>query len=141
MIKLGYQYWTEWSEEDGEWVGLCDGFPLVSWLEPDRQAAEDGIRAVVAGAVEHLRAQGKRVDGLRQQHSRVLQSGEDCALAVSSGEGPPSVDGTLDDADSAVGRESQDCNPEQPVHRQRFYSYYSRLVAWWVVSLPGICGP
>ena len=61
MIKRGYQYWTEWSEENGEWVGLCDGFPLVSWLEPDRQAAEDGIRAVVAEAVGHLRAQGKPV--------------------------------------------------------------------------------
>ena len=62
----------------------------------------------------------ERVEGLRHQHSRVRQSGEDHALAVSSGEGPPSVDGTLDDADSAVGRELQDCNPEQPVHRQRF---------------------
>ena len=61
MIELGYRYWTEWSEEDRERVGLCDGFPLVSWLEPDRQAAEEGIRAVVAEAVEHLRAQGKPV--------------------------------------------------------------------------------
>ena len=61
MVEIGYRYWTEWSEENREWVGLCDGFPLVSWLEPDRQAAEDGIRAVVAEAVEHLRAQGKPV--------------------------------------------------------------------------------
>lgn len=42
-------------------VGLCDGFPLVSWLEPDREAAEAGIRAVVAETVEHLRARGKSV--------------------------------------------------------------------------------
>ena len=54
-----YRFWTEWSEEDGEWVGLCDGFPLISWLESDREAAESGIRAVVAEAVEHLSAQGK----------------------------------------------------------------------------------
>ena len=59
MVEHEYRYWTEWSEEDGEWVGLCDGFPLVSWLEPDREAAEAGIRAVVAETVEHLRAQGK----------------------------------------------------------------------------------
>ena len=59
MVKPGYRYWTEWSEEDGEWVGLCDGFPLVSWLDPDRQAAEEGIRAAVAEAVDRLRAQGK----------------------------------------------------------------------------------
>ena len=38
---------------------FCDGFSLVSWLEPDREAAEAGIRAVVAEAVERLRAQGR----------------------------------------------------------------------------------
>ncbi len=59
MDEHDYRYWTEWSEEDGEWVGLCDGFPLVSWLESDREAAEAGIRAVVAEIVEHLRVQGK----------------------------------------------------------------------------------
>ena len=61
MAEHEYRYWTEWSDEDGEWVGLCDGFPLVSWLEPDRQAAELGIRTVVADAVELLRAEGKPV--------------------------------------------------------------------------------
>ena len=61
MAEHEYRYWTEWSDEDGEWVGLCDGFPLVSWLEPDREAAESGIRAVVAEAVELLRAEGKPV--------------------------------------------------------------------------------
>ena len=25
MAEQEYRYWTEWSEEDGEWVGLCDG--------------------------------------------------------------------------------------------------------------------
>ena len=59
MAEHEYRYWTEWSDEDGEWVGLCDGFPLVSWLEPDREAAEEGIRAVVAEVVADLRAQGK----------------------------------------------------------------------------------
>ena len=59
MTEREYRYWTEWSEEDGEWVGLCDGFPLVSWLEPDREAAEAAIRAVVAEVVEHLRAEGE----------------------------------------------------------------------------------
>lgn len=61
MAEQEYRYWTEWSEEDGEWVGLCDGFPLISWLEPDREAAESGIRAVVAEAVELQRALGKPV--------------------------------------------------------------------------------
>ena len=59
MVEHEYRYWTEWSDEDREWVGLCDGFPLVSWLESDRQAAEAGIRSVVAEVVEDLRTQGK----------------------------------------------------------------------------------
>ena len=59
MDEHQYRYWTEWSEEDREWVGLCDGFPLVSWLELDREKAEAGIRSVVAEVVDHLRAQGK----------------------------------------------------------------------------------
>lgn len=61
MGEHEYRYWTEWSDEDGEWVGLGDGFPLMSWLEPDREAAEEGIRAVVAEAVERLRAQGREL--------------------------------------------------------------------------------
>lgn len=59
MANDRYRFWTEWSEEDGEWVGLCDGFPLVSWLEPDREAAEAGIRTLVAEAIEYLTAEGK----------------------------------------------------------------------------------
>lgn len=58
-----YRFWTEWSEEADEWVGLCNGFPLVSWLEPDRDAAESGIQAVVADAVEQLLAEGKPLPG------------------------------------------------------------------------------
>ena len=59
MATLQYRFSTEWSEEDGEWVDLCDGFPLVSCLEPDREAAKSGIRTVVAEAIEHLVAEGK----------------------------------------------------------------------------------
>ena len=54
-----YRFWTEWSEEDQEWAGLCDAFPLMSWLESDREAAETGIRSVVAEAIEILKAEGR----------------------------------------------------------------------------------
>lgn len=63
MADHEYRFWTEWSQEDGEWVGLCDGFPLVSWLEPDREKAEAGIRAVVAEIVGNLREEGRPVPG------------------------------------------------------------------------------
>ena len=59
MGEAQYRYWTIWSDEDGEWVGLCDGFPLLSWLEPDREAAETGIRALVTEVVGDLKAQGR----------------------------------------------------------------------------------
>ena len=35
MAEKEYRYWTERSDENGECVGLCDGFHLVSWLEAD----------------------------------------------------------------------------------------------------------
>ena len=47
----------------------------------------------------------ERVEGQHRTHPRVRQSGQDYALAVSSDEGPPPVGGSLDDADSAAGRE------------------------------------
>ena len=51
-----YSYATFWSEEDQEWVGLCDAFVAgLSWLDPDRQDAEAGIRAVVEESLEILR--------------------------------------------------------------------------------------
>ncbi len=56
-----YQFWTEWSEEDQEWVGLCDAFPLVSCLEPERDAAEAGIRSVVADVLDLLKAEEKQL--------------------------------------------------------------------------------
>ena len=30
-----------------EYVGLCQEFPLLSWLEPEQEAAERGIRRLV----------------------------------------------------------------------------------------------
>jgi hypothetical protein len=59
MAVPQYRYWTVRSDEDGEWVGLCDGFPLLSWLEPDREAAEAGIRALVAEVIGDLKAQDR----------------------------------------------------------------------------------
>ena len=55
-----YNYATFWSEEDQEWVGLCDACVAgLSWLDPDRQAAEAGIRAVVEESLEILREHGE----------------------------------------------------------------------------------
>lgn len=59
MGEPRYRFWTEWSGEDSEWVGRCDGFPLLSWLDPERESAAAGIRALVDEVCGYLSAHGK----------------------------------------------------------------------------------
>jgi len=56
-----YTYRVTWSEEDGEYVGLCAEFPSLSWLAPTPEAALEGIRQVVADVVADLEASGEPV--------------------------------------------------------------------------------
>lgn len=49
-----YTYRVTWSEEDGEYLGLCAEFPSLSWLAPSPEEALIGIREVVADVVEDL---------------------------------------------------------------------------------------
>jgi predicted HicB family RNase H-like nuclease len=49
-----YTYRVTWSEEDGEYVGLCVEFPSLSWLAPTPEKALSGIRAIVAEVVNDL---------------------------------------------------------------------------------------
>ena len=39
---------TEWSTEDAEYVGTCDEYPSLSWLEPNEPDAMNGILQLVA---------------------------------------------------------------------------------------------
>ncbi len=49
-----YTYRVTWSDEDGEYVGLCAEFPGLSWLASAPELALRGIRSVVATAVDDL---------------------------------------------------------------------------------------
>lgn len=51
-----YTYRVTWSEEDGEYVGLCVEFHSLSWLASDPETALQGIRQVVADVVADLQA-------------------------------------------------------------------------------------
>ena len=53
-----YTYRVTWSAEDGEYVGLCVEFPLLSWLDPAPEAAFSGIRRLVADCVVDMQANG-----------------------------------------------------------------------------------
>ena len=49
-----YHYTVFWSEDDGEYVGLCAEFSLLSWLEPDKFAAFAGIVFLVADILDDM---------------------------------------------------------------------------------------
>ena len=56
-----FTYRVTWSEEDGEYIGLCAEFPSLSWLASEPEAALQGIRQVVAEVVADLQASGEYV--------------------------------------------------------------------------------
>jgi len=53
-----YTYRVTWSEEDGEYVGLCAEFPSLSWLANTQEAALAGIRDAVRQAVQDIQSTG-----------------------------------------------------------------------------------
>jgi predicted HicB family RNase H-like nuclease len=59
--KDRYTYRVTWSEEDGEYVGLCAEFPSMSWLAGSPEAALRGIRKAVATAVVDMLANHESV--------------------------------------------------------------------------------
>jgi len=56
-----YTYRVTWSEEDGEFVGLCAEYPALSWLATDLEVALRGIRSMVNDCVEDLRENGESI--------------------------------------------------------------------------------
>ena len=53
-----YTYRVVWSEEDGEYVGTCAEFGLLSHLDDTPEKALAGIRDLVAFSVSDLRREG-----------------------------------------------------------------------------------
>ena len=60
MATEHYTYRVTWSAEDGEFVGLCAEFPLLSWLASSQEDAFSGIRKLVAESVEDMEANGEQ---------------------------------------------------------------------------------
>jgi predicted RNase H-like HicB family nuclease len=54
-----YLYRVEWSDEDGEFVGLCAELPGLSWLAKSRDEALKGIVAAARDAAEILEEDGE----------------------------------------------------------------------------------
>jgi predicted HicB family RNase H-like nuclease len=56
-----YTYRVTWSQEDGEYLGLCVEFPSLSWLAQTPEESLAGIRNVVAEVVADLQANGETI--------------------------------------------------------------------------------
>jgi predicted HicB family RNase H-like nuclease len=56
-----YTYRVTWSEEDGEYVGLCAEFPSLSWLANTQEAALAGIKDTVHQVIQDMKSTGETV--------------------------------------------------------------------------------
>ncbi|MDA2929192.1 type II toxin-antitoxin system HicB family antitoxin [Acidobacteria bacterium AH-259-O06] len=56
-----YTYRITWSDDDGEYVGLCAEFSSLSWLAKTPEAALKGIRKVVADVIADMKKAGEKV--------------------------------------------------------------------------------
>ena len=54
-----YTYRVTWSQEDGEYLGLCAELPSLSWLAGTPENALSGIRSVTAEAVADMQRSGE----------------------------------------------------------------------------------
>ena len=56
-----YTYRVTWSEEDGEYVGLCAEFPSLSWLASTQEKALAGIRNTVQQVIADMQSEGETI--------------------------------------------------------------------------------
>lgn len=56
-----YTYRVTWSDDDGEYVGLCVEFPSLSWLSKTPETALRGIRKVVSDVVDDMLSNSESV--------------------------------------------------------------------------------
>ena len=50
-----------WSEEDGEYIGLCAEFPSLSWLAKTQEKALTGIRNTVQEIIRDMQFTGETI--------------------------------------------------------------------------------
>ena len=54
-----YTYRVTWSDEDGEYIGLCAEFPSLSWLADTQESALAGIKDTVSQIILDMQATGE----------------------------------------------------------------------------------
>lgn len=56
-----YTYRVTWSDEDGEYIGLCAEFPNLSWLDKSQGDAFKGICNLVKDVLIDLKANNESI--------------------------------------------------------------------------------
>jgi predicted HicB family RNase H-like nuclease len=56
-----YTYRVTWSDEDGEYVGLCAEFPSLSWLSNTQESALAGIKETVSRIILDMQSTGEPI--------------------------------------------------------------------------------
>jgi predicted HicB family RNase H-like nuclease len=56
-----YTYRVMWSEEDGEFIGLCAEFPSLSWLAETKEAAVKGITDLVSNVINDMESNNETI--------------------------------------------------------------------------------
>ncbi|MEO5812542.1 MAG: toxin-antitoxin system HicB family antitoxin [Rhodanobacter sp.] len=56
-----YTYRVTWSQEDGEYVGLCAEFPSLSWLASSQARALSGITALLREVLADMHKTGEKI--------------------------------------------------------------------------------
>ncbi len=69
-----YRYRVKWSQEDGEYVGLCDEFPSLSWLEPLESEALEGIKRLVVDTIAEMLEAGDTIPAPRSGDEKLPES-------------------------------------------------------------------
>ena len=81
-----YTYRVTWSEDDGEYVGLCTEFLSLSWLDESPESALIGIRNVVSDVVADLEAKleesTSKYNDIVEQMIEVREAKEKADIAI-----------------------------------------------------------
>jgi predicted HicB family RNase H-like nuclease len=56
-----YTYRVTWSDEDGEYIGLCAEFPSLSWLSNTQESALVGIKDTVSHVILDMQSTGEPI--------------------------------------------------------------------------------
>ena len=61
MDAQKYTYLVFWSEDDHQFVGICEEFPDLSWLSPSQTEALSGIVDMVKDILSDMKSKGKEI--------------------------------------------------------------------------------